>query len=269
MNGFDIFKSHKREKYIKMYSSFYPPRARLGPQTAVQPGSLLTTGRSQASGKQPHLAIKGAPSHWNSSREQNRSQGPSGAIPQMLKTQLIYQHQQIWSRGESHWSSLEPTKKWIVFKYGIGIRIGEEAVAFIPQKWMRFQTGQTLRQKGMPTIEGGVPPDFLRFLEGIPRRRLSLAWKPGKSNTQFRRSCDHRSRGLDPVSSRRKKSWSREKHLEWKWGEKSKLILKKSGMNGRSDSNVVSTHYPLFTYQGISLPSIPFLSPQCVHHGPL
>ena len=39
----------------------------------------------------------------------------------------------------------------------------------------------TNKQESMPTIEGGVPPDFLIFLEGIPWRRLSLAWKPGKS----------------------------------------------------------------------------------------
>lgn len=43
----------------------------------------------------------------------------------------------------------------------------------------------------MPTIEGGAPPDFLIFFEGIPRRQLSLAWKPEKSNRQFRRYCDH------------------------------------------------------------------------------
>lgn len=57
----------------------------------------------------------------------------------------------------------------------------------------------------MPTIEGGVPPDFLIFLEGIPRRRLSRAWKPGKSKTRFRRSYDHGSIGQDPVNYRNKK----------------------------------------------------------------
>lgn len=52
----------------------------------------------------------------------------------------------------------------------------------------------------MPTIEGGAPPDFLIFFEGIPWRQLSLAWKPGKSNSQFRRYCDHWSIEEEPIN---------------------------------------------------------------------
>lgn len=90
-----------------------------------------------------------------------------------------------------------------------------------------FPNRMKLRQKGVPTIEGGVPPDFLIFLEGIPRRRLSLAWKPAKSNTQFRRASGHGSTGQDPVSYRSKKVGGG-KTSQMVAGERAKLMLRRS-----------------------------------------
>lgn len=77
---------------------------------------------------------------------------------------------------------MEPTKKWIIFKYNIRIRTKDEDVAFFfySIEMDTFPNMTKINRKSMPTIEAGVPPDFLMFLEDIPCRRLSLAWKPEK-----------------------------------------------------------------------------------------
>lgn len=66
-----------------------------------------------------------------------------------------------------------------------------------------FPNMTKINRKSMPTIEAGVPPDFLMFLEDIPCRRLSLAWKPEKNqSTQFRGFYDQWGREKDPINHR-------------------------------------------------------------------
>lgn len=67
-----------------MYSSSYPPGPTWIPRKPPQPGSRLTRGRTNTS-----PPAKTAPSLSQVSDippgEEDRSQGPSGAIPQMFK----------------------------------------------------------------------------------------------------------------------------------------------------------------------------------------
>lgn len=61
------------------------------------------------------------------------------------------------------------------------MRTEDEGVAFYSTEMDTFPNMTKVKQKSMPTIEVGVPPDFLIVLEVISWKRLSLAWKPGKS----------------------------------------------------------------------------------------